>query len=80
MHAMQAAQGIVTAAMDGLRYTVAYSPHTQCTITSFAIISLIKVNHFPFFSFLLLLFAPCLYADFFHSFFIESFEDGPFDA
>lgn len=46
MHAMQAAQGIVTAAMDGLRYTVAYSPHTQCTITSFAIISLIKVNHF----------------------------------
>jgi hypothetical protein len=44
MHAMQAGQGIVTAAKDGLRSTVAYSPQTQCTIISFAIISLIKVS------------------------------------
>jgi hypothetical protein len=44
MQAMQAAQGIVTAAKDGLQFTVAYSPQTQCTIISFAIISLIKVS------------------------------------
>ncbi|UZJ53654.1 hypothetical protein CBS101457_002974 [Exobasidium rhododendri] len=29
--------------MDGLRHTVAYSPQTQCTIITFAVISLIKM-------------------------------------
>ena len=43
-HAIQAAQGIVMAARDGLRYTAAFWPQTQCTILSFAIISLIKVG------------------------------------
>ena len=42
--AIRAAQGIVAAAKDGLSYTVAYSPHTQCTILSFAVVSLIKVG------------------------------------
>lgn len=43
-HAIQAAQGIVMAARDGLRYTAAFWPQTQCTILSFGIISLIKVS------------------------------------
>ena len=41
--AIRAAQNVVKAAMDGLRYTVAYSPHSQCTILTFGVVSLIKL-------------------------------------
>lgn len=41
--AISAAQGLVKAARDGLRHTLAFSPQTQYTILSFGIISLIKL-------------------------------------
>jgi hypothetical protein len=41
--AIQAAQNVVNAAKDGLQNTVAYSPYSQCTILTFAIVSLIKL-------------------------------------
>ncbi|UZJ57557.1 hypothetical protein CBS101457_006877 [Exobasidium rhododendri] len=41
--AMQAAQGLVLAAKDGLEHSVTYSPHSQCTIIIFGIVSLIKL-------------------------------------
>lgn len=42
-HAVRAAQGLVRAATDGIGATMTYAPHTQFTILSFGVISLIKL-------------------------------------
>jgi hypothetical protein len=45
--AISAAQNVLAAARDGLRGTMALSPHTQFVILSFALVSLIKLSKAP---------------------------------